>query len=405
MIINPLSFARKSLINWSNGQPSAGDAVIQAQVSEDQSQALVELPPCGFQWLPSTSGQPVSVPGKTLLAEGLTLRNDFFEVSLSEVTGGIARIATYKRSPNRLSQQIAFRFPEERTVVTGEGDERETFRTYYSLMEMRSARVLSSGPLVGEIETTGELIDGQVQAVIGTYRQVTRVVRGRPNIDVEIEIDMQRTPSGDPWTNYVGCRFAWKHTTASITASMQQGAQVNGRQRIEAPQYLEIADDDFRTTILTPGLPFHRKTGDRMLDTLLMTEGESARKFSFSIAIDSKYPMQSYLDSFSEPIVIPTETVPPEGGQQGWLFFVGAPNVQLTRILPIRNSEERNGFVVRLLETEGRTKTFPLKCFRTPQSARQIDFNGNSVHTLQVQDDQVTIEIAPYEICDVELIY
>ncbi len=410
LIFNPQSFSRKTSIEWPVGKPGSDKAIVHRQIEDENSSALVELPPCGFVWLSASDSQPNSVVGKTPLAEGLTLRNENFEVSLSDVTGGISRIATYRRSPNRISQQIAFRFPQERTVVIGEGDEQESFKTYYSLMQMRESRVLSAGPVVGAIETVGDLIDGQNNQIVATYRQVTRVVRGRPNVDVELELDLQKTPTGDPWTNYIGCRFAWKHSTASITGSMQQGAHPIGDQRIESPQYLEIADDDFRTTILTPGLPFHRKTGDRMIDTLLVTEGETRRKFNFSIAVDVKYPMQAHLDAFSEPIIIPTETAPATGGQQGWLFFVGAANVLLTRILTMRSDENnsdnnKTGFIVRLLETEGRTKTFPLKCFSTPNEARQVDFNGETVHSLTVQDDQVLVEIAPYEICDIELTY
>ncbi len=405
LVVNPQSFARKSLINWEAGHPGTDKGIRHRQIGDSGNCAVVDLPPCGFVWLSANEGEAETPVGKTAMAEDLTLRNELFQVSLSDVTGGIARVSTYKRSPNRVSQQIAFRFPQERTVVVEEGEHRESFKTYYSFMQMRESRVLSAGPVVGEIETIGDLVDGQNDEVVATYRQVTRVVRGRPNVDVEIELDLKKTPSGDPWTNYIGCRFAWKHTTASLTGSMQQGAHAVGNQRMEAPQYLEIADDEFRTTISTPGYPFHRKTGDRMIDTLLITEGDTKRKFQFSIAVDSKYPMQAHLDSFSEPLVIPTETAPPDGGRQGWLFYVGAANVLLTRILPTSRNSEKSGFTVRLLETEGRTKTFPLKCFRTPQIARQVDFQGETVHSLEVQDDQVMVEIAPYEICDVELIY
>lgn len=405
LIVNPHSFARKSLVDWPHGKPTDQAGIVGRQVISEKSSALVDLPPCGFLWLSASDSEQESQVGKTPLAEGLTLRNELFEVSLSDVTGGIAKVSTYRRSPNRISQQIAFRFPQERQVLIGEGDEQEVFKTYYSLMEMRESRIISAGPLVGEIETSGEMIDGQTGQVVATFRQRTRIVRGRPNVDVEIELDLKKTPKGDPWTNYIGCRFAWKHTTASLTGSMQQGAHLLGRQRIESPQYLEIADDNFRTTILTPGLPFHRMTGERMLDTLLIAEGETRRKFEFSIAVDVNYPMQAHLDAFSDPLVLPTDTAPSGGSKQGWLFHLGAANVQITRILPLPSTSEKKGFILRLLETEGRTKSFPLQCFRTPAAARQISFQGESVQTLDIRNDQIRVEIAPYEICDIEITY
>lgn len=405
LLVNPLSFSRKVLVNWPSGAPGTGAGVLGRQVAAEQSQGLVELPPCGFVWVGSQPRAEPTTPGKVPLAEGLKLRNELFEVELSEVTGGIARISTYRRSPNRVSQQIAYRFPHERTVVTDDEDGEGVFKTYYSLMEMREARILSAGPLVGAIETVGELIDGQNRQPVASFRQVTRVVRGRPYVDVEIELDLKKKPTGDPWSNYVGCRFAWKHTTAALTGSLQQGAHPVGTQRIEAPLYVEIADDEFRTTLLAPGLPYHRKTGERMLDTLLICEGEQRRRFQFSVAIDVPYPMQAALDCFCDPLVIPTAESPPPTGKQGWLFFVGAANVQLTRILPLPQADGRAGYVVRLLETEGRSRKFGLRCFRTPTAARQVDFQGKSIHTLKVEEDQVWVGIAPYEICDVELIY
>ena len=407
LIINPQSFARRSLVKWSQGGPGQESAIRQRQIDELGASALVDLPPAGFVWLSAEENLLQTEVGKKPLADELTLRNEFFEVTLSAVTGGIASVLTYSRSPNRVSQQVAYRFPHERTIATMAGGEEQSYKTYYSSMKLHQSRVISAGPLIGEIETAGELIDDQSGNPIASYVQRTRIVRGRPNVDVRLKLELASAPTGDPWTNYVGCRFAWKHSTAGITGSMQQGAHTTGKQRIEAPQYIEIADESFRTTILTPGLPYYRMTGERMVDMLLITEGETRREFDFSIAIDAKYPMQAHLSAMSPPIVIPTDTAPPVDRMrsEGWLFFVGAQNVVLTRILPQRSEAEQPGFIVRLLETEGRRKTFPLRCFRVPQTARQVDFNGKPIHSLKVTDEEVIVEISPYEICDIELTF
>ncbi|WP_437230445.1 hypothetical protein SH661x_001972 [Planctomicrobium sp. SH661] len=402
LIFNPLSFPRKTLIEWPSGSvPPQDRNVLGVQVDSDRTLALVNLPPCGFLWLAGGPARANTPPGKIPLAEELLLRNDLFEVRFSEATGGIAGIQTYRRSPNRLSQQVALRFPHEKLVSVGEGEERESIKTFYTSMQMRESRILSEGPLVGEIETLGDLVDENAGEVVATYRQRSRVVRGRPVVEVELEVCPARMLEGDPWSNYIGCRFAWRHIDVALTASMQQGAHAARKQRIEAPHFLEIADDDFRTTILTPGLSFHRKTGERMLDTLLMTEGETTRQYRFAIAIDTKYPMQECLDEYSPPIVVPTQTRPPEGSRVGWFFGLSAANVQLTRILP---SSTPNSVIVRLLETEGRGRVLGLQCFRTPTSARQVNFRGETVMTLRI-DDAVNVEISPYEICDIELTF
>lgn len=418
IVLNPLSFARTVPVEWPAGMTvPTGGPVLHAQTTDGISRGMVQLPPCGFirlatrplsaQLAPAAKTSSKDLP----LAEGLILRNDFFEVHLSEVTGGIAQILTYRRSPNRLSQQLAYRFPHERTItVKGEtAAETSTYKSYYSEMVLDQSRVVAAGPMFGEVETTGGLVDQVSRNLLAGFTQRVRVWRDRPIIDVQVDLEPSKLPEGDPWTNHYCCRFAWKDETLALTGSMQQGAQALRGPRLETPQYVELADEKFRTTLLTGGLTFHRQTGDRMLDSLLIVEGESTRRFRFAIAIDHSFPMEAALDADSSPLVIPTAKAPaaPAGG---WLFQVSVRNVQITRLLPLETIDhdppaKRQGYVVRLLETEGRRKKFDLKCFRPPLCARQCDFQGKTVSTLKVTGDTVHVDIAPYEICDVELLY
>lgn len=411
LVVNHHSFPRTVAVEWpQETEPLSGGPVSHLQIDPDRAIGMVDLPPCGFLWLsapPRT--KPVTPTLKTPMAEGLVLRNDFFEVHLSEVTGGIGQIRTYRRSPNRLSHQLCFRFSHERTFTANEQGEPQQYKSYYSEMRMSGARILSAGPALGEIESTGQLVDPQNSRVLAEFRQRIRVWRGRPMIDLEIELDPKKLPEGDPWTNYYCCRFAWKDASAAITGSMQQGAHLIGGPRIESPHFIELADDSYRTTILTPGLPFYRKTGDRMLDSLLIVEGEQQRQFQFAIAVDHSFPTEAALDAFSPPLIIPTDTAP-DGVRGGWMFQVSVRNVQLTRILPLETFEHqapagKQGYIVRLLETEGRRKQFQLKCFRSPAAARQCDFQGHTISTLKIEGDAVAVDIAPYEVCDVELLY
>ena len=265
LIVNPQSFSRKAAIDWpaSMPVPPIGDGVVGRQISEGVRKVLVELPPCGYIWL---SGKgPADTPpgvGKIPTAEELTVRNDLFEVSLSASTGGIAQIRTYSRTPNRLSQQLAWRFPREKSLE-GAGDEEST--TWYSNMRLRESRVLCAGPALGAVETVGDLVDPTDGKVLCTYRQTVRVWRGLPYVDVDIELGMEKTPTGDPWTNYVAARFAFHDESMAISRSMSEGAHFLGdqQQRFESPSFIEIADEKIRATILTHGLPFHRKTGER----------------------------------------------------------------------------------------------------------------------------------------------
>ncbi|MCA9054690.1 MAG: hypothetical protein KDA75_12685, partial [Planctomycetaceae bacterium] len=407
LVINPLSFARKAVVDWpeSLSVPAAESPVVARQFSDTSRQIVVDVPPSGFCWVQAPTAE-ASLPAasKVPMAEELVVRNEFMEITLSDATGGISQVRTYGRGGNRLSQQLAWRFSREKTVTYKVEEETSSRKTWYSDMVLREQRVLSAGPAWGAVETVGDLLDPTNGKLLATFRQRVSLWRGRPFADVEIELGLEKTPEGDPWTNYLGCRFAWNDSSQTLTRSMQETAwSVKDEQRLESPSFLELASESHRTTILTGGLAFHRVTGPRMLDTLLVTEGEQHRTFRFAIAIDQNYPMAAALDWETPVISIPT-TDANAPVPTGWLFQVGARNVQLRRILPLTGAEAgKAGCIVRLQETEGKNKTFKLGCFLTPTRARQVDLDGQSLHTFKIENGAALVSIAPYELCDVEL--
>ncbi len=418
LLLNPLAVGRKVCVELPGEARSAADPatrVVQKAAAGAGSVAVVDIPSCGFAWVPAGSSAPAKPASRDKsppMAEGLTLRNEFFEVHVSETTGGISQVRTYHRSPNRVSQQLAFRFPRERTLtIETEGEEPQTTQSFYSEMRSTAARVLAAGPAMGAIETFGEIVDQQTNVLLADFRQEIRVYRGKPIIELLIELKPSRKPEGDPWSNYFCSRFAWKDSSAALTRSMQMGASPVGEQeRIEAPHYVEIADEKWRTTILGCGLPFHRLTGDRMLDTILIAEGESRTSFRMVIAVDDQYPLQAALDAMTPPVVLRLEQGPPAVGESGWLVHIGTKNVVLLGIHPLHGDQGEDlstaaGFAVRLLETEGRSKVFKLRLFKPAKSARQRDFRDHTVQTLHMEGDAVVVHVSPHEVCEVEVTF
>jgi len=82
-------------------------------------------------------------------------------------------------------------------------------------------------------------------------------------------------------------------------------------------------------------MPYHRKTGERMLDSILVVNGETRKKFRFTIAVDQVYPMQAALDAMTPITVIPTTQGPPKSGSTGWFFHLNVRNVQNVQILEL----------------------------------------------------------------------
>ena len=445
LIINTLSFPRTVAVALDDGDaaPASTPGLRGIQDTSTGRQAIVDLPASGYIWLPVSPGPADTDDETAALADELMLRNEFFEVHINPQTGGIERIKGYGRQPNVLSQQLAFRFPRERTVTIGEGETAEETSTWYSEMVGHGVEVLSAGPHVGEIRTHGELVDQSTGERIAGFRQTFRALRYRPNVEVEIELEIDQAPEGDPWSNYLAARFAYGDTTAAITRSVLGSAQPSGNDRFESPYYVEIANESNRVTLAAPGMPFYRKTGDRMLDAILVPEGEQRRKFSMTISVDQAYPMQEALDHLVPPLIRHRVPGPPAAGTQGWFFHLDSRNVQITRVLdladlpswtPDDSVDDRSGelddsgqietdpndqdqwseydqptlpdgfgFGVRLQETEGRHRSTTLRCWRTPIMARQRDFEGRTLAELPIEDDGVRVDLTAHEIADIEL--
>jgi alpha-mannosidase len=450
LVLNTLGFRRTVSVPLDPAGPvprTSGEGQW-LQWEQDRHAMTVDVPGAGFVWVAAegTPPAPPAVPAPAL-AVADQLRNEMFEVHLNETTGGIAQIKGYGRSPNRLSQQLNFRYSRERSFTVGTGSEAEEIRSHYAEMRRLTSTVTCTGPALGEIVTTGEIVDQKSQKRLAGYRQTVRVWRGRPVVEIDVELSVDEMPDGEPWHNYFAARFAWHDETASVTRSAMMGAHETAEERIESLHYLEIATPEQRTTILAPGLAFHRKTGPRMIDTILIPARETERKFRFVIAVDQDYPMQSALDALTPPIVVPPQAGPPKSGSAGWFFHLASRQVQIIRMLPLVSSvapesdvgqvehsdvgwverseahqvagndledrpvasRERQlpdtlrcGCALRLVETEGRPIRARLRCFRTPASARQRDFLGNTICELPIDGDAILVDLAAYEIADIE---
>ena len=420
LLVNSLSFTRRACVSLPGlKSPPAVTGPIKAvqfdSTKPNESVVVVELPGAGYVWIPEDERAPLAPPLKPPMVEDGLLRNEWFEVAINEQTGGIGHVRFHDQRTKRLSQQVSFRFPRERTVGTGD----DAFKTQYAEMRCRGREVLSRGPTRAEIATFGEIIDQTNDERLATFRQTIRVWRARPIVEIDIELSDLKLPDGDPWSNYFASRFAWNDGTSAVTRSVFHAAQGFAGERFETSDYIEAASESERLTIVPHGLPFHRKTGPRMVDSLLVVAGETKRHFRFTLAVDASFPLEAAWNATTPVAVIPTELGPPRAGSTGWFFHLDARNVQLTRVLALieppaseatsSNDEDHSplptgpGFAVRLLETEGRAKRVRLRSFRQPLHARKRDFIGNTLNELILEGDAVLVDLAAYEIAEVEL--
>lgn len=422
LVCNLLSFTRKACLELpaSAGVPETGGPVLAAQQHGDQVLAVVEVPPMGFAriksdhtaapapepaagggWLSSFLGSKKSV--NKPMAEERTLRNERMEVTIDPASGGIRTIHDFKTRGNRLSQQLGYRLPGVRSKA-GDIWRDPDLEVSYSSMVAEGLEITSAGPALGEIIAHGRLNGPDGQRLAG-FRQKYQLWRGSAVLVIDIELDIDDEPRADPWNSYYAARFAWASEEAELFRGVGWGTHATEAKRLEAPLFVEARTETTRTSILAGGLPYHRRIGLRMLDTLLVVRGETSRKFRLGVGIDLAYSLPAALELLSPPVIIPDDGAPPRPAASSWLFHVDAKNVVATYWSPLEQDGALTGFRVRLLETEGRPGQALLRGFREIGNARQVDFLGQTLVDLPLDAEGVRVDFAAHEWVEVEAVW
>ena len=160
-----------------------------------------------------------------------------------------------------------------------------------------------------------------------------------------------------------------------------------------------------QTTVLTGGLPYHKRIGDRMLDTLLSVRGEGQKKFHLGLGIDLPQPHNEALGLLAPATLAFQNAAAPQSGASSWLFHIDARSVVATHWEPISEGDSIVGLRLRLLETSGRATRARLSAFRAVRSARTMNFNGEARGECQLNEGRVQLELSPGEWIELEVLW
>jgi len=410
LIANPLSFPNRVCIEslQLDQLPDLSRPVYAADTSAEGQHIVVDVPPLGFVWLTAGNGsRPKRRKESPPLAEDLrtrdglvVVRNEFYEALISPATGALQSLKDYHTRGNRLSQQLAFRLPGPEQSP-GDAWRDPDDATVYSVMAAEKVEVTQANRAVGEVTAIGRLLDRNGET-LADYRQVFRTIRGSRVLRIDLELEPRREPHSDPWNSYYACRFAWADETAELHRSVHHTRQPASKRRLEAPQYVEIDTGDTRTAILTGGLPYHRRVGFRMLDSLLIVRGERQRSYQLGIGIDLPNPVQAAMGLLAPPMAVGQTAAPPSPAASGWLFHIDSRSVVATHWEPLIENDCIIGFRTRLLETTGRPGRAKLSCFRSVATARRVDFRSQPLADCQIDDGRVVLDLTANEWTELE---
>jgi hypothetical protein len=373
LVLNPCSFVRRVALELDGVTtlPHPGGPIKASQMGDGKAQLVVEVPALGFAWLPR-DGVPGPPPTSRMrLADERCVRNEFFEAEVDATTGGLRAIYDHRTRINRMSQQLIY--------------------NPGSIMLVKEIRVTSAGPALGEIVSEGAILDEQ-EKVLASFRQRFRAWLGRPVLDLRIEIRPENPPTGYPWYAYYGARFAWRDERATLFRGVLGMGQVTTHNRPVTPEYLEIRSGRQNTVLLPGGLPFHQRHGARMLDVVLVPEGETATVFDLALGLDREHPAQTALGMVTPTPVVTTAKGPPHVGATGWLFHLDAPNLLLTSFRPAADGADAD--VARMLECTVYHSQATFRCVRDPKRAVFVDAWDAPLLDANVEADSATFEVA-----------
>ena len=396
--VNPLSFARKMFVNDSAiDVPPMGYALVESRERETAGSRR--------QTAAKTSGRSGVLRSRLttlfsknkpapILARKATddigrgekravsiLENQYFTAKFDERTGMLRSIFTNRSRYNQLSRQIAFRNDQT-----------------YSIQAADEIVITKATAAAGKIKITGRLVnpDGETAASFTetvTIRSQSRLLEFVLTLDPVMEMD------DDRWNSYIAVRYAWNDDTLEMRGCLNDGMHVlPERKKFHSPRLIDLRHETGSLTFLSEGLPFHRRNGDRQLDTLLIVKGESQRQFRLGLAVNAKNPaFLSYDFSLGqEEFIVPVSCRPKN--PSAWLFQIESNHVAALYWEPVWESDKFIGYRVYLQETEGRRAHFALRSFVPPKHASAMNFQGKELKTFKVDTDAVLIDMHMYEL-------
>ena len=381
LLLNPCSFPRRVALELDPfpGPVPLAEPIKAAQFDPDKTRLVVEVPALGFAWFPRRPTSNVSPPrARVKTAEGNIVRNEYFEAEIDPATGGLRFLRDLRFRSKRLGQQLVY--------------------NPGSSLKVNSLSITHAGTALGEIVTTGQILDIQ-GAVIAQFRQRFRAWVTRPVLEIRIELTPEKPPTGYPWHAYYAARFAWPDERTAIQRASGTLATLTAHNRPVSPDFVELRLGKESTAIFTGGLPFHQRQGKRMLDVILLVEGEQTQVFDLAIAVDRENPMQTATGFTSPVVVTPTDNGPPHVGPSGWLFHLDMPNLLISTLRPTPAQDGQvRGVVAQLAECMGFGGPAELRCLRDPLRAVLLDPSNAGDRELTVTGDTVALDVVGAEL-------
>lgn len=384
LIVNPSSCGVRCDVALNGGLIDRPEHLFAVDCDSGFTRASVDVPACGFVQLkaserPAKSGRGLAARlrqgiwgGPKLIAEKDRLQNEFMEVDFSTKTGAVMGVYSGSRG-NRLSLRLIAASREKESEVE---------------MVAESFSVKSSTQQSGAIEVKGVLqrSSDESDEVIANYSLEYKLERGSRFLEVRGELVPVIPLTGDPWVNYLGLRTAVASESAICRSLVRDKLHRVRSRRVVAPLGVVIDEAERQTLVCGYGSAFHRRVGERFLDTLISVQGESKQTFHVDYGIDISSPVAACRSRLFPPSVMSVRSQS-TGPEIGWVAHVAPREIMLSSIQVHATEEGKLAAVVRVVQTKSQTAKVKLRFCR--DVAAVVLVNDSVEPLLQMKCDEL----------------
>jgi alpha-mannosidase len=410
LLINSHSIGCRQTVPLAGSLPGKSDHLFAATMESDQAVATVDIPGCGFVLIRGDAGRGAQgrgaqgrgaqgrgaqgpgigsrireklLGGPRPIAQPGHLQNEFMEVALSEESGGISGVYSGAIRGNRFSFRLVH--------VSASGAE--------TVMHCDRMKVIHSTPSEGCIEATGTIRSesGADDAVLAAYTLRYTLQRGSRFLQVDGEIDPSSPVAGSPWNHHYAARVAIASETPICRTLVRDKAHRATSRRMVAPLGVVIDEAERQTLVCANGLAFHRRVGDRFLDTLLLVQGERESAFTIHYGFDVSSPVAAARARIAPPLALsvqPAKSTP----DIGWMLHASPKDLLVSSMQVETRVDGRLAAVLRIIQTKPQSCKVKLRFFRNVELAMLVKGRPESLVNQPLQELREAYEVEQSEV-------
>ena len=384
LLVNPHSIGVRESVTLEGGSPASAQHVYAATQEGNSTTSTVDIPACGFVVVQTGKGASSGAAGSRTalgkrirnkllggpkpIAESGHLQNEFMEVAISLETGAIAGVYSGERG-NRFSMRLVQCNPlpsdASRDILPGQDTE----------MRCREQRIITATPALGCIEVRGEIIESESNAELATFTMRYTLARGSRSLQVDGEIDIIRKLTGKPWQHYIAARAAVATESVIYRSLLRDKLHRAKSRRLVAPLGVILDEAERKTFVGGNGAAFHRRVGDRFLDTLLATRAESNPSFTLHYGMDLTSPINAARELLAGPLQVPVEANS-ANSDIGWLLHSAPKDVLVSKFRVGRRIDGCLAAHVRLVQTRPQQSKATIRFLRDVTKAFALHRNS-----------------------------